>query len=94
MFCSSASDALLHRYLVNSLFDLKSSLRARNSDLSLWAGLPEVVVPQLVRQLQAGGDRVEGVWFGKEVSRVWCRLPPACSALEAPGAHRYAAGQH
>lgn len=56
------------RFLTNSIFDLKSSLQARNSDLSLWAGLPEVVVPEIVKALQSQGDRVEGVWMGKEVN--------------------------
>ena len=56
------------RYLTNSIFDLKTNLKKRNSDLSLWAGLPELVVPDIVRALQKNGDTVEGVWMTSEVN--------------------------
>ncbi|PWN46339.1 cryptochrome [Ceraceosorus guamensis] len=56
------------RYLTNSVFDVRDSLRSRNSDLSIWAGLPEVVVPRVVEALQKRGDSVEGVWMSKEIN--------------------------
>ncbi|CAO1613629.1 unnamed protein product [Parajaminaea phylloscopi] len=55
-------------FLTHSVFDLQSRLRARNSDLSIWAGTPEKVVAAVIKALKDAGDEVEAVWMHKEVN--------------------------
>ncbi|CAE6532592.1 unnamed protein product [Rhizoctonia solani] len=54
------------RFLVQSVFDLKSQLRSLGSNLGIYLGQPENVVPQVVRQLREQGDTIEGVWLQRE----------------------------
>ena len=56
------------KFVNNSVFDLRDRLRARGSDLAMYAGTPEAVIPKLVRAIRNKGDTVEGVWMGKEVN--------------------------
>ncbi|KAG8691739.1 hypothetical protein FRC11_011118 [Ceratobasidium sp. 423] len=54
------------RFLVQSVFDLKSQLKSLGSDLGVYLGRPENVVPRLVHQFRDQGDTVEGVWLQQE----------------------------
>ncbi|CAE6419686.1 unnamed protein product [Rhizoctonia solani] len=54
------------RFLVQSVFDLKSQLKSAGSDLGVYLGRPENVVPHLIHQLQKQGDTIEGVWLQRE----------------------------
>lgn len=55
-----------HRYLAQSVYDLKERLNSIGSDLSVWAGQPHVVISHIVKALQGQGDHVHGVWMGEE----------------------------
>ncbi len=50
------------------MYDLRSRLNDRGSDLLIRFGKPEKVVANLVAALQARGDHVEGVWLQKEIT--------------------------
>lgn len=54
------------RFLHKSVYNLRSNLRKVGSDLSLWAGQPQVILPKIIKALQDKGDRVEAVWMSKE----------------------------
>jgi hypothetical protein len=49
------------------VFDLKLGLNSVGSDLGVYFGRPENVVPRLVSRLLNQGDKVEGVWLQREV---------------------------
>ncbi|KAG8747837.1 hypothetical protein FRC10_011283 [Ceratobasidium sp. 414] len=55
-------------FLAQSVFDVKRRLRALGSDLGVYFGRPENIVPALIRHLESKGDRVEGVWLQREVA--------------------------
>ncbi|KAH7339583.1 DNA photolyase, FAD-binding/Cryptochrome [Rhizoctonia solani] len=59
------------RFLVQSVFDLKSQLKSMGSDLGVYLGRPENVVPCLVHQLRDQGDTIEGVWLQRELPDVF-----------------------
>ncbi|CAE6430820.1 unnamed protein product [Rhizoctonia solani] len=54
------------RFLAQSVFDLKSQLESVGSNLGVYLGRPENVVPRLVHQLRVQGDTIEGVWLQRE----------------------------
>jgi deoxyribodipyrimidine photolyase len=54
-------------FLAQSVFDVKTRLKALGSDLGVYFGRPESVIPRLVRHLESKGDKVEGVWLQSEV---------------------------
>lgn len=54
-------------FLAQSVFDMKARLKAHGSDLGVYFGRPESIVPSLVRHLESMGDKVEGVWLQREV---------------------------
>ncbi|KAF8706119.1 DNA photolyase, partial [Rhizoctonia solani] len=54
-------------FLAQSVFDVKSQLKSVGSDLAIYLGRPENVVPHLVSGLQERGDTIEGVWLQQEV---------------------------
>ncbi|UTT96905.1 hypothetical protein NDA17_004807 [Ustilago hordei] len=75
--------------LINqSLFDLKQSLRSIGSDLSIFAGTPEAVVPGLIKGIRDSGDTVEAVYLGREVNTeevdVQKRLDTLLGQLQCP----------
>lgn len=53
--------------MTRSVYDLKARLKKLGSDLSIWAGQPDVVLAKLVEAFQRGGDKVEAVWMSGEV---------------------------
>ncbi|KAG9093114.1 hypothetical protein FS749_015056 [Ceratobasidium sp. UAMH 11750] len=55
-------------FLAQSVFDLQKRLRALGSDLGVYFGRPENIVPSLVQHLESKGDQVEGVWLQREVA--------------------------
>jgi deoxyribodipyrimidine photo-lyase len=57
----------LSSFLAQSVFDVKTRLKALGSDLGVYFGHTESIVPLLVRQLESKGDKVEGVWLQREV---------------------------
>ena len=56
------------KFINQSRFDLKQSLRSIGSDLSIFAGTPEAVVPGLIKGIRDCGDTVEAVYLGREVN--------------------------
>ncbi|PWZ03131.1 cryptochrome [Testicularia cyperi] len=56
------------RFISETVYDLRSRLRAVGSDLLIRFGIPEVVVANLVSAFQAEGTHVEGVWLQKEMT--------------------------
>jgi deoxyribodipyrimidine photo-lyase len=56
------------QFLLQSLSDLRSSLRANCSDLVVFRGEPSVVIEQLVQHLSQNGSQVNGLFYQKEVS--------------------------
>ncbi|KAJ1304547.1 hypothetical protein OPQ81_005688 [Rhizoctonia solani] len=76
------------RFLVQSVFDLKSQLKSLGSDLGIYMGRPENIVPQLVHQLLDQGDTIEGVWLQQESASeevsVERRLLRALKELQTP----------
>lgn len=54
-------------FVTRSVYDLKARLKKLGSDLSIWAGQPDVVLAKLVEAFQRGGDKVEAVWMSGEV---------------------------
>ncbi|KAN0060114.1 hypothetical protein ACQY0O_008088 [Thecaphora frezii] len=76
------------KFMNNSVFDLRDRLRKRGSDLAVFAGTPEAVVPSLVKAIRDKGDTVEAVWMGKEVNteevNVEKRLRRILSDLQCP----------
>jgi deoxyribodipyrimidine photo-lyase len=56
------------RFISETVYDLRSRLRAVGSDLMVRFGRPEVVVENLAKAFQAQGDEVEGVWLQKEMT--------------------------
>jgi deoxyribodipyrimidine photo-lyase len=57
------------RFMVESVFDLKQRYKEKGADLVLACGKPEHVVANITKAILDQGDRVEGVWMQKEVSR-------------------------
>ncbi|CAE6430806.1 unnamed protein product [Rhizoctonia solani] len=53
-------------FLAQSVFDMKSQLKSVGSDLGIYLGRPEIIVPHLVNRLQERGDKIEGVWLQQE----------------------------
>ncbi|PWN53911.1 cryptochrome [Violaceomyces palustris] len=76
------------KFLNNSVFDLRDRLRSVGSDLAMFAGTPEAVVPALVKEIRQKGDTVEGVWMTKEVNteevNVEKRLRRSLTDLQCP----------
>ncbi|CBQ70960.1 related to Deoxyribodipyrimidine photolyase [Sporisorium reilianum SRZ2] len=56
------------RFVNESVFDLRARLRGVGSDLAMYAGTPESVVPALIHKIRAGGDSVEAVYLGREIN--------------------------
>ncbi|KDN44892.1 cryptochrome [Tilletiaria anomala UBC 951] len=56
------------RFTAESVYDLRSRLVERGSNLLIRFGKPEKVIANLVTALQAQGDFVEGVWIQKEIT--------------------------
>ncbi|CAO1625863.1 unnamed protein product [Parajaminaea phylloscopi] len=56
------------RFIAESVYDLRSRLRERGSDLCIRFGITEDVVSNLVHAFKASGTRVEGVWMQKEMT--------------------------
>jgi deoxyribodipyrimidine photo-lyase len=54
------------RFLHKSVYNLQSNLRRVGSDLSIWAGQPQIVLPRIIKALKDQGDNVEAVWMSKE----------------------------
>lgn len=54
------------KFLAESLFDLKKSLKAAGSDLLIRAGKPETVISDLVKHLDHAGITVDGVWLSRD----------------------------
>jgi deoxyribodipyrimidine photo-lyase len=63
---SSLTITELYSFLTRSVYDMRDNLRKIGSDLSIWAGQPHVILERLVKALQNNGDRVHGVWMGRE----------------------------
>ncbi|KLO08963.1 cryptochrome [Schizopora paradoxa] len=54
------------KFLAESLFDLKSSLKAVGSDLLIRAGKPESVISEFIQHLDGAGITVDGVWLTRD----------------------------
>ncbi|CDS00413.1 hypothetical protein [Sporisorium scitamineum] len=80
----------IHRtsFINESVFDLRDRLRGVGSDLALFAGTPESVIPALVREIRDKGDTVEGVFLGREINteevNVQKRLERVLGELQCP----------
>ncbi|QRV79569.1 deoxyribodipyrimidine photo-lyase [Ceratobasidium sp. AG-Ba] len=55
-------------FLAQSVFDVKRRLQSLGSDLNVYFGRAENIVPSLVRHLESKGDTVQGVWLQREVA--------------------------
>lgn len=58
--------ALVISFAAESVYDLRSRLRERGSDLCIRFGLVEDVVANLIKAFQDQGDEVEALWMEKE----------------------------
>lgn len=65
----------LHSFLAEAVYDLRTTLRSKNSDLLVRFGKMEKVVDQVVEALKANGDQVKSVLLQKEVSGLLSRTP-------------------
>ncbi|SPO25182.1 related to Deoxyribodipyrimidine photolyase [Ustilago trichophora] len=80
----------LHRtkFINESVFDLRDRLRSVGSDLAMFAGTPESVIPSLVKSIRDKGDTVEAVYLGREINteevNVQKRLDSILSDLQCP----------
>ncbi|SOV09081.1 related to Deoxyribodipyrimidine photolyase [Ustilago sp. UG-2017a] len=76
------------KFINQSRFDLKQSLRSIGSDLLIFAGTPEAVVPGLIKGIRDCGDTVEAVYLGREVNTeevdVQKRLDAVLGQLQCP----------
>lgn len=57
-----------HRFIAESVYDLRSRLIERGSDLCIRFGLTEDIVANVVRGFLDNGDDVEAVWMQKEMT--------------------------
>lgn len=75
-------------FVTRSVFDLKSQLESKGSGISIFAGMPELVLPSLVKSIQAAGDSVEGVYMCKEVNteevNIEAKISKALQSLSVP----------
>ena len=68
------------------MYDLRSRLNDRGSDLLIRFGKPENVVSNLVDALRARGDHVEGIWMQKEITAAETKVEDAIrTKLDAKG---------
>ncbi|GAK64152.1 cryptochrome DASH-like [Moesziomyces antarcticus] len=80
----------IHRtkFINESVFDLRDRLRAVGSDLAMFAGTPESVVPSLIKSIRDKGDTVEAVYLGREINteevNVQRRLDAILADLQCP----------
>ncbi len=56
------------KFINESVFDLRERLRSIGSDLAMFAGTPESVVPSLIKSIRDKGDTVEAVYLGREIN--------------------------
>lgn len=84
----SLHSLVLDSFVTRSVYDLKSRLQSINSDLSIYAGLPENIVSSIIQKLQASGDTVEAVWMHKEVNteevNIESKIKNALSKFDVP----------
>ncbi|CAD6970577.1 unnamed protein product [Tilletia controversa] len=62
------------RFVAECVYDLRSRLIERESNLLIRFGIPEDVLDNLVSAFQARGDHVEGVWMQKEMTEPEARV--------------------
>ncbi|KAJ9478672.1 putative Deoxyribodipyrimidine photo-lyase, mitochondrial (putative) [Pseudozyma hubeiensis] len=76
------------KFINESVFDLRDRLRSVGSDLAMFAGTPESVVPSLVNEIRDKGDTVEAVYLGREINteevNVQKRLERILQDLQCP----------
>lgn len=68
LYLVSSFYKIVYRFIAETVYDLRSRLRDRGSDLCIRFGITEDVVTNLVRALQESGTEVEGVWMQKEMT--------------------------
>ncbi|EST05766.1 DNA photolyase, N-terminal [Kalmanozyma brasiliensis GHG001] len=76
------------KFINESVFDLRERLRSVGSDLAIFAGTPESVVPSLIKSIRDKGDTVEAVYLGREINteevNVQKRLDGILGDLQCP----------
>lgn len=58
----------LRRFLAEAVYDLRKSLKSKDSDLLVRFGKMEKIVDQVVESLEGNGDKVKSVYLQKDVS--------------------------
>lgn len=67
---SLAASHACNRFLAEAVYDLRNTLRSKNSDLLVRFGKMEKIVEQVVDALKENGDKVKSVYLQKDVSGV------------------------